>query len=201
MEPPLPARRADEPDEPFGDARPAYDVGEFPQGSPFSRWALARYVIGRVLLDRVSWSLLGIGVTLVVLAVCARFLLHSTLLAVLLGIVAVMVLLMRALLRAVLRRLMGSKVYGPLEDRLGELVLGATNDVFGELNRVGLPSRTITLPLLAFRLVGRRRKDTMARLRQFQVERAVSRARLDELHMLLREGTGRGPGAAPGRST
>jgi hypothetical protein len=202
MEPPLPERRPDPRDDPFAvpgsaaEPRAAYDVGEFPQGSPLSRWALARYLVGRVILERVSWSLLAVAVVLLVLAVVAQVLAHLTVLAVLLAILAVMVLLMRAVLQAVLNRLMGAKAYGPLEDRLGQIVDGARGDVLAELRRVGLPSRLITLPLIAVRLVNRKRKDTMTRIGQFDVERAVSRARLDELHMLLREATG-GPGAGP----
>lgn len=197
MEPPLPARRPDDGD--GGAWQSADDVGQFEQGSPFSRWALARYVVGRVILERVSWSLLAIALVLVVLAALSEFLLGSTLLAVLLGVLAVVVLIMRAVLRAVLRRLMGAKAYGPLEDRLNAVVNGASEDVLNELRRVGLPSRLITLPLIAVRLIGGKRQDTLTRMRQFEVERAVSKARLDELHMLMRDATGtlRPPGAGP----
>lgn len=171
----------------------AHDIGEFPQGSPFSRWALARYVVGRVILERVSWSLLVIAVVVLVLAALSQFLLHSTLLAILLVIVALVVLLLRAALRAVLRRLMQARSYGALEDRLRTVVDGASGDVVAELRRVGLPSRLITLPLIAVRLVGRRRQDTLARMRSFEVERAVSRSRLDELHMIIRQAAGAQP--------
>lgn len=194
MEPPLPARR---PDDAAGESgfvqgqdQVAYDVGEFQQGSPFSRWALARYVVGRVILERVSWSLLAIALVLLVLAAAARFLIDSTFLAVLIGIIAVFVLILRAVLRAVLRRLMGAAAYGPIEARLSGVVNGASGDIFAELRRVGLPSRVITIPLILLRLIGRRRGDTLARMKQFEVERAVSRARVDELHMLIREASG-----------
>lgn len=200
MESSLPVPR---PDDDAGGAggqdRPAFDVGDFPQGSPFSRWALARYVVGRVILERVSWSLLTIALVLIVLAAVSKFVLDSTFLAVVLVIVALFVLLLRTVLRSVLRRLMGAQAYGPLEDRLNAVVNGAGSDVFAELRRVGLPSRLVTLPLLVLRLIGRKRKDTLTRIRLFEVERAVSKARLDELHMLMREATGtpqrRQPGA------
>lgn len=196
MEPPLPARRRDDAADDSGFAQgqdgPAYDVGDFEQGSPFSRWALARYIVGRVILERVSWSLLAIALVLLALAVAARFLIDSTFLAVVIGIIAVFVLILRAVLRAVLRRLMGAAAYGPLEARLNGVVNGASGDVFAELRRVGLPSRLITLPLLVLRLIGRRRGDVLARIKQFEVERAVSRGRLDELHMLIREANGSG---------
>jgi hypothetical protein len=42
------------------------------------------------------------------------------------------------------------------------------------------------MPLLAVRLTGRRRTETLDRLRAFEVERAVPGSRVDELHMLLR---------------
>ena len=68
-----------------------------------------------------------------------------------------------------------------------------------ELRRIGLPGRVWTLPLLAFRLFSsRRRQDTLARLRTFQVERAVPRARLDELHLVLREAYRSGVPPQPG---
>jgi hypothetical protein len=34
-------------------------------------------------------------------------------------------------------------------------------------------------------MLGRRRAKTFARLREFDIDRAVPKARLDELHMLL----------------
>ena len=55
-----------------------------------------------------------------------------------------------------------------------------------------------TLPLLAFRLIGRRRSETIAQMREFDVDRAVSKARRDELHLVLREAVGRGD-AGPAR--
>ena len=64
-----------------------------------------------------------------------------------------------------------------------------------ELRRLGLPGRTLTLPLLAFRFLGReRRKDTVARLRKFDIDRAVPKARVDEMFLLLRQAfSGRRP--------
>lgn len=185
-----------EPEQPPEIAGPAIDVGAFEQGSPFSRWALARYVIGRVILERVSWTLLAGASVLLGLAAVSQFVLHVTVLTVLLIVIAVAVLLMRAVLRAVLRRLMSAAVYGPLEDRLHATLAGAGRDVLAELRRVGLPSHTLTLPLIAFRLAGRNRAATTSKLKQFEVERAVSRARLDELHLILRQASGAQPGAA-----
>jgi hypothetical protein len=84
-----------------------------------------------------------------------------------------------------LRRLTAANVHGPIADRMVSLVADTHRDVFRELRRLDLPSHTITLPLLAFRLVGRRRKQTLARLRDFDVDRAVPAVRIDELHMLI----------------
>jgi hypothetical protein len=171
----------------------ADDVGAFEPGTPFSRWALARYLVGRVILERVSWSLLVVAGVLIVLAGLAEWGLDSIFLTVVLGLIAVFVLVLRAALRAVLKRLMLAGIYGPLEARLGAIVDGARKGVLAELRRVGLPSRLLTLPLLALRLLGRRRQETIARMREFDVDRAVPKARRDELYLVLREAVGRGP--------
>jgi hypothetical protein len=161
------------------------DVGEFARGSPLSRWAFARYLVGRAIGESVGSTLLVVAALLLALAAVGQWVLHSTLLAVLLAVFGLGVLIIRAVLRAVLRRLTEADRYGPVETRLRELVADTRGDVLRELRRAGLPSHTVTLPLLAFRLVGRRRKETLLRLRQFDVGRAVPKARLDELHMLL----------------
>jgi hypothetical protein len=45
-----------------------------------------------------------------------------------------------------------------------------------------------TLPLLVWRLTRRtRRAETLRRLRGFDAERVVSRSRLDEVHMIVRQ--------------
>jgi hypothetical protein len=161
------------------------DVGEFRRGSPFSQWALARYLVGRAIGESVGSTLLVVALAVLGLAAVCEWVLHSTLLAVLVAIFAIGVLLVRAVLRAVLRRLTEADRYGQVETRLRALVADTRGDVLRELRRVGLPSRTITLPLLAFRLIGKRRKQTLAKLREFDIDRAVPKARLDELHMLL----------------
>ena len=164
------------------------DVGAFEQGSPLSRWALARYLVGRVLTEAVGNALMLTAIVLLVLAALAQFGLHSTLLCVLLVILAIGVLLVRFVLLAIVRRLTGFAQFGPLEDRMTALVDDTSKDVMRELRRIGLPGRTFTLPLLAFRFVGReRRADTLTKLKQFDTERAVPKARLDEVHILLRQ--------------
>lgn len=170
----------------YGQDAPNVDVGAFEQGDQVSRWALARYLVGRAVAESVSRSLLLVGVLLLALAVLSQTLLHTTLLTVLIVIMAAGVFLLRAVLGAVLRRLTAADQVGPLESRLRALVADTRKDVLRELRRVGLPGHTATLPLLAFRLLGKRRRATVQRLRGFELERAVPRARLDELHLLLR---------------
>jgi hypothetical protein len=186
MHPALPEHPSD--DEPWLSAD---EIGEFEQGSPLSRWALARYLVGRAIAESVSRTLLIVAVVFLALAAAFQWGLHSTFLVVVAVVLAVLVLLLRWILRAVLRRLTAADHYGPIEARLRSLVNDTRTDVLKEMRRVGLPSRTITLPLLAVRLIGKRRKDTVARMRTFDVERAVPKARLDELHMVLRDAAGR----------
>jgi hypothetical protein len=164
------------------------EVGAFRQGTPFSQAALSRYLVGRALIESVGAALLIVAGLLVLLAVASSWLAHSTLLAVLLVLVALFVLLMRWAVLTVVRRLTGFGAGGgELNDRMRALVRDTRPDVLRELRRIGLPGRTATLPLLAARLLSRRRRaDTLARLRRFEIERAVPPARLDELHLVVR---------------
>jgi hypothetical protein len=175
-----------EPDDPFG-----VDVGAFEQGSPVSRWALARYLVGRAIGESISRSLLVVA--LVVLG-CAGLVewLGSTFWSIVIAVLALAVLGMRAILRAVLRRVTAADQLAPLEARLRALVSDTRSDVLAELRRIRLPGRTWSLPFFAFRLLGReRRRKTIARLRTFDLDRVVPKARVDELHLLLRDALGR----------
>jgi hypothetical protein len=187
---PLPGRPAD-PDGAEHVHAEFIEVGEFEQGSAFSRWALARYLVGRAVGESVGRSLLVLGLLAVGLAVVATWVLHSQLLAALLVLLAVALLLLGAAVRALLRRFTAVRAYAPIEDRLRGLVRDTRRDVLRELRRIGLPGRALTLPLLAVRLLGRRRRETTTRLRAFEVERAVPRSRIDELHSELRRAVGR----------
>ena len=170
------------------------DVGEFRQGSPLSQWALARYLVGRAITESVSRSLLVVGVVLLVLGALASWVLDWLVVGILLFVVAAGVLVLRFLLLAIVRRLTGFRQYRPIEDRMTALVDDTRGDVLGELRRIGLPGRLWTLPLLALRFFGRRRRrDTIDRLKQFEIERAVPKARLDELHLLIRSALGAEP--------
>jgi hypothetical protein len=162
------------------------EIGAFRQGTPTSRWALTRYLAGRAIAEAVGRTLLVMALVVLVLgAVCWAG--HLRLVAALLFVVAVAVLLMRVALLAVLRRLTAFRQYHPLEERLVALVRETRGDVHRELRRLGLPSRTLTLPLLAVRLLRRRsRGATLERLSDFRIEHVVPAARVDELHLLLR---------------
>lgn len=163
------------------------EVGEFRQGSPFSQWALSRYLVGRAITESVGSALMWVGLIVLGLGAVGEWALDSTALAVLLVIVAVFVLLLRWVLLSVVRRITAFSQYAPVEDRMNSLVADTRSDVLRELRRIGLPGRTLTLPLLAFRFIGsRRRKDTFEKLRGFDITRVVPKARLDETVLLLR---------------
>lgn len=182
----------------------ADEVGSFSQGTPFSRWALARYLVGRAIAKSVSDTLMALALLLLVLAAAIRFGLHVTWLAVIVVLLALGVLVLRWAVRALLARFTAATTYRPIEVKMRQLVHDTRSDVMAELRRLGLPCHTLTLPLLAVRLSGRRRKDTMTRLRRFETERAVPAARLDEVHMLLQNATGHlgaGPSAGTGGTT
>lgn len=167
------------------------DIGEFRQGSPLSQWALARYLVGRAITESMGWSLLAVGGVLLGVSALVWWLLHSTLFGVLILVVALGVLLLRALLLGIVRRLTSFRQYQPIEERMRALVDDTRSDVLAELRRVGLPGRRWTLPLLAVRLLGRgRRRATIERLKSFDVNRAVPKSRLDEMHLLLRSALG-----------
>jgi hypothetical protein len=145
--------------------------------------------------------LLSVVVVLLVLAGLAWWGIEAKVLGALLVVLALGVLLMRWVLLGVVRRLTGFTHYAALEEHMRALVDDTSSDVLRELRRIGLPGRVWTLPLLAMRFVGRqRRHDTLARLRTFEVERAVPKSRLDEMHIVLRTVVGGRihPPGAPG---
>jgi hypothetical protein len=165
----------------------APDVGDFRLGTPQSRWALGHYLIGRAIiadLDRALY-LIAVG-TLIVAALAWWFV--SPWLGVPLVLIALSVLAVRALAGALLRGLTGAGRRGSGDERLRALVDETGGDVRRELRRIGLPSRPWTLPLLALRLLGRRRRETLVRMSEFRADNVVSAARVDELHLLLKGG-------------
>jgi hypothetical protein len=172
------------------------EVGDFRQGTVFSQWALARYLVGRALAVSVSNSLLVAALVVLGLAALLQWVVGSTFWAVVVAVVGLLILALRGLLRWGLNRLTAADRYAPLEQRLRALVSETKRDILAELRRVGLPGRSWSLPLLAIRLLRpSRRTETWARLRQFDVDRAVSPARVDELHHIMRAAFNR-PGRA-----
>ena len=168
-----------DPDEP--------QIGDFEQGTPGSRWALGRYLVGRAIGEYVSRGLLVFALFVVAIAALVYWI-GPTWLAVLIGVFALGVLLMRWLLGALLRRLTAADYFGPVEGRMRGLVADTRTDVRAELRRIGLPSRTWTLPVLALRLARRKRRaETLERMRRFDVDRVVPGPRLDELHLIVRQ--------------
>ena len=186
----LPERAGSEPSffsaDDFGAGNEA-EIGDFRQGSPLSQWALARYLVGRSLGVSIGNNLLGIALVLLGVGALLQWTLHTTFWAIVVTVLALIVLGMRALVRALLNNLTAANRYGPLEDRLRSLVSDTRKDVLAELRRVGLPGRPWSLPLLAVRLSRpSRRRETLDKLRNFDLDRAVAPARVDELHHIMR---------------
>lgn len=178
---------ADDPAPPPDAVGPDPDVGEFRSGTPLSRWALARYLVGRVIAVSVRTYLLVVGVFLIGLAAVLEWAVGSTFWALVVGGIAVLTLGLRAGVGWLLDRLTAAAHYRPLANRLRRLVRQTRVDVLAELRRIGLPGRMWSLPLLAWRLARPyQRIPTLNRLRSFDVDRAVTPARIDELHHILR---------------
>ncbi len=162
------------------------EVGDFRQGTESSRWALGNYLVGRVVLEYLGRWFTLVAVVLLALGALAWWQV-SAWLGVPLVLVGFSVLGIRSLFVKLVGALTGAGRFGPLEDRMMALVADTRGDVRRELRRVGLPSRAWTLPLLPIRLLGRRRATTVRRIRQIELERVVSKSRVDELHLLLRD--------------
>lgn len=158
------------------------EVGQFRQGSELSQWLLARYLVGRAVGESIGLALWLVGL-LMLAGAGVLWWQHWNGSAIFLAFVAVIVLSLRSAALALLRRLTALPVD---RRRLGVLLADTRSGVLRELRRLGLPGRTWTLPLLALRLLRRRRRrETLLRLRGFDLDRAVPPARLDELHLLL----------------
>ena len=143
--------------QPDDPGRPAPEVGEFRQGTADSRRALSGYLVGRAIGEQTAAGLMILGFSFLALAVGAYFI-APTWLSVLVGL---------------------------HEDRMRSLVAETRGDVRRELRRLGLPSHTATMPLLAARLLGRRRGEVVARLRGFDIDRVVPPGRVDDVHLVI----------------
>ena len=146
---------------------------------------LARYLVGRAIAARVSVGLMMISLVILAGAV-ALWIWVSHGLAVFVAIIALFVLGVRALVMAVLRRLMAVGQLGAAEDKIRAMVSATNGDLRRELRRIGLPGSAFGVPLLAVRLMGRRRRDTLAKLGRFDVTKVVPKTRLDELQFVVR---------------
>ena len=162
------------------------EVGEFRQGTPGSRWALGRYLVGRSIAGYVDRALYFLAVVILLLGALSWWQV-SPWLGVPLILIGLAALAVRAVVGAIVRALTGAGQLGSSENRLQALVADTGADVRRELRRIGLPSRRWTMPLLALRLTGKRRAQTLQKLREFRADNVVPSARVDELHMLLRQ--------------
>jgi hypothetical protein len=174
-----------------GNAASTDSIGDFRQGNQLTQWALARYLLGRALAVQASRTLIGLALLIAAVAVLVYYG-GLTVLAVLIGLMAVVVLGVRSLVGALLRRTTMAMLPPAADQALNRLVRDTRADIGRELRRIGLPGRPWTMPLLIGRILGRRRADTFARLREFDVDRVVPAARLDELHWLVTAAASRG---------
>ncbi|MEP6853716.1 MAG: hypothetical protein ABJA87_13835 [bacterium] len=157
----------------------------FAASSALSAVMLGRYLVGRAIAVRVSFTLfIAAGLTLAFAALA--WFTAPRWIGVLFAVIGVLILLVRAVIMAVLRRLMAVGQLGPAEQRIRALVGDTGSDLRRELRRIGLPGSLFGFPLLLFRLLGRRRAETLRRLRNFDVTRVVPRSRRDELSFVLR---------------
>lgn len=186
----LPARvRLGETDPPAGDAggRTVYtgEVGDFRPGSEASRWALARYLVARTVGDGAVRAVLLVAVLCAALTVVLAVVHAPVALTVLVGLVTLGWVVGWRIARALWRRLTRGPALEPVRDDLERLVGDTRPDVRRELRRVGLPAHPFAAFAFAVRLGGRRRADTVARMRRFDVDRVVPAERVDRLSMLL----------------
>jgi hypothetical protein len=173
--------------QPFGGAARAQGEPEvgFAARAAMTSAMLARYLVGRAIAARVSVSLMLCG--LVILAgAAALWVWGPTWVAVIVGLIGLAVLAFRALLMAILRRLMAVGRFGAAEEKIRSLVGDTGSDLRRELRRIGLPGTVFGLPILAWRLIGKRRRETLTKFADFDVARVVPRSRLDELDFVVR---------------
>lgn len=161
------------------------EVGDFRQGDPASRWALARYLVARTLGDNAVRSVLAVAVVFAVLTVVLAFVSAPVVLTVLLGLVTLGWFVAWRLARALWRRLTAGPSFDAVRPDLEALVGETRPDVRRELRRIGLPAHPLAAFAFAWRLRRSRRADTTARMRGFEIERVVPADRVDRLYLLL----------------
>lgn len=146
---------------------------------------LARYLVGRALAARLSlalWLVAGI----IFVGAIALWIVDAHWVAVLFGLLGLLVLGVRALVMFVLRKVMAVGRLGSAEARITELVRDTGADLRRELRRIGLPGSVFAMPVLLVRILGKRRKQTFQRLREFDVTNVVPASRRAELDFLVR---------------
>ena len=109
------------------------DVGAFEEGTPGSRWALGRYLVGRAIGESMSRALTVFALLVVALTALVWWL-GPHWLAGVIGVFALTVLLLRSLLGAVLRRVTGADVAASLGDEAAHPTLSGA-----EVARTGNP--------------------------------------------------------------
>lgn len=161
------------------------DVGEFRRGNAETSWALARYLVGRVILVKVSIGLLFTAALIAALGI-AVYALGVEWLGVLILLVALGFVVVRWVFATIVRRMTAAAQFGPAEAQVKQLLGDTSGDLRRELRRVGLPSGWWSFPLLLLRLMrSKSRRKLFARMRTIELERIVPPSRVDQLHMAI----------------
>ena len=155
-------------------------------GTGVTALMLARYLVGRAVAAQVSVTLWALGGILLVLGVLVWFFVGPHWFAILMALFGLIVLGVRALVMLVLRKVMAVGRLGEAEGRIAGLVHDTGGDLRRELRRIGLPGSVVGMPLLALRIMGRRRAQTFERMRRFDVANVVPRSRRAELEFIVR---------------
>lgn len=163
------------------------EVGDFRQGDPASRWALARYLVARTLGDNAVRAVLGVAILFAVLTVVLVAVSAPVALSVLVGLVTLGWFVAWRIARALWSRLTGGPALAPVRHELDKLVGETRPDVRRELRRLDLPAHPFAAFAFAVRLIGRRRAETTTRMRGFDVDRVVPAARVDRVYLLLEQ--------------
>lgn len=161
------------------------DVGDFQQGGEHERWALARYLVGRVILVKVSIGLLFTAALIAALGI-AVYMLGVHWLGVLIVLGALGVLVIRWVFATFVRRITAAAQFGPAESEVRQLLNETSGDLRRELRRVGVPSGWWSFPLLLLRLLrSNSRRKMFARMRTIELDRIVPPSRVDQMHLAI----------------
>lgn len=168
-----------------GDAQEEITVGRFRPGSLSTQLALGRYLVGRVIIARVSAGLMVTALVIIAIAVLIWFA-GPHWLAILIGLLALPVLIVRALVRWFIGRITDAHIFGPAEDQVRKMIGDTGGDFRRELRRIGVPASIFSFPVLLVRLMRRTsRRTLLERMRGFDLTNVVPPSRVDELQMLI----------------